>query len=468
MRIAALALGVSLLLVSAGQAQDVAANPVIPTSTVAPLAEGEAKVLQAVIMEVTGKVRWRAGDDAPWKSAQVNDVLDVGAEIRTAIRSSAGLRVGMNATLLVESGTTLIVPEIVQEGSTLRTRAMVKSGRVNFKVDQVGLTNDFQVVTPSMALAVRGTGFGVDYGGLTGTQITGLPDNTMDAMVIRYFLLNLQVVMGNGKSADGTPDPATGAWLETVGVPVLLGEVASAEEFQQLLENGFAIAGGVFEQKDVQYAAEGLDNTTESAGGEGEPEPPVTEEPPPATCPDQCKKKCCCCKGKGGDGYCYDDYGCCEDDGGGQGEEMGDGCECCCEHADDGCVLAGEGDSEDGDGGGGAMIGEFTEQVEEFAARIRQDFRGAPVEQTNVSGPDLSWNMVDYDPSSDVPVARSAPEVVARAGAAHPSRPLHSIKTAGRTSRPKVDPVRSVHGADAPATDHGSAGRSGSVARTRR
>jgi hypothetical protein len=83
------------------------------------------------------------------------------------------LRIGKNATILVDAGTTFQLPNMVQDGQTLRTLASVKSGRVDFKVDHVGFTNDFQVVTPQTTLAVRGTGLFVGYSPSKGVEIGG-------------------------------------------------------------------------------------------------------------------------------------------------------------------------------------------------------------------------------------------------------------------------------------------------------
>jgi hypothetical protein len=109
--IAALAFLLGSLCISpAALAQDAA--PAESKSTDAPL--------QAIFMEVQGKVRWRAGEQAPWKEAAVNDLVDAGAEIRTGLKSRAALRVGKNATVLVDAGTSFQLPQIVQDGETLR------------------------------------------------------------------------------------------------------------------------------------------------------------------------------------------------------------------------------------------------------------------------------------------------------------------------------------------------------------
>ncbi len=69
--------------------------------TVKPLPEGQTKVLTARVIDVKGTAQWRPSDKAPWKNAKVNDLLDPGARMRTGLRSSITLRVGMNATIMV-------------------------------------------------------------------------------------------------------------------------------------------------------------------------------------------------------------------------------------------------------------------------------------------------------------------------------------------------------------------------------
>ncbi|MFM7809459.1 MAG: FecR domain-containing protein, partial [Planctomycetota bacterium] len=161
-KIAATSIASALLSLAAPSAsgQDAAPSPDKPvTGADATGAAAAAKSLQAIIMDVQGKARWRPGPDAEWRDAKVNDLIDPGTEVRTGLRSRVTMRVGRNATVLVDSGTSFELPEVVMDGQTLRTTATVKSGRVDFKVDKVGFANDFKVVTPQTTLAVRGTGF---------------------------------------------------------------------------------------------------------------------------------------------------------------------------------------------------------------------------------------------------------------------------------------------------------------------
>lgn len=228
--IAALAFLLGSLCISpAALAQDAA--PAESKSTDAPL--------QAIFMEVQGKVRWRAGEQAPWKEAAVNDLVDAGAEIRTGLKSRAALRVGKNATVLVDAGTSFQLPQIVQDGETLRTLATVKTGRVDFKVDKVGFSNDFKVITPQTTLSVRGTGFGVNSGPLNGVEVTGVRTNTINAIEIRYVASNLAYFMsGESKTSSGQKDPVQNAWISTVGPPPVVGTIVGSEQLAQAASQG--------------------------------------------------------------------------------------------------------------------------------------------------------------------------------------------------------------------------------------
>lgn len=213
----------SAMLVGAALAQDAApTEPVEVAPVEAAPAEpaSQTKALQALIMEIEGSVTTRANEDSPWQPAKVDDLLNPGAELRTGFRSRAALRVGKNATLLVDMGTTLVIPEIVEEGQILRTRVAVKQGRADFKVDKVGLDNDFQVQMGSTTMAVKGTGGTVSFGGFSGSQFSGANFNEIGAIEVRYFA-NLQrvAISGAGRSSESNPNPVLAALASTVGPP---------------------------------------------------------------------------------------------------------------------------------------------------------------------------------------------------------------------------------------------------------
>ena len=246
-----------------------------PVASVASSESSEVK-LQAIFMDVQGKVRWRINEDSPWIEAKVNDLLEVGAEIRTGLKSRAGLRVGQNATILVDAGTTFQLPVILQigeqfqEGSVLRTVATVKSGRADFKVDHVGFANDFKVVTPQTTLSVRGTGFNLDSGQLMGMALSGASTNTINAIEVTYVAANMSYfVSGQGKTSSepGKQDPVQNAWVSTIGPPPIAGTMVSQSDVQQQVAQGIAGANPSSNIQQIQQtqAGEANENAIDTA-----------------------------------------------------------------------------------------------------------------------------------------------------------------------------------------------------------
>ena len=172
--------------------------------------------LSAKVIDLGGKVQWRPTADAAWQPANLNDVIPSGSEVRTGLRSHAALRIGPNATALIDAGTVFQLPSAVRDGDVLRTTVAVKSGRADFKVDKVGLTNDFKVVTPSTTLAVRGTSFAIATGALKQVEVVGARTNTMRAIELKYALSNTTVALsGSATSSSTVQQPAHSAVVAT-------------------------------------------------------------------------------------------------------------------------------------------------------------------------------------------------------------------------------------------------------------
>lgn len=199
----------------------------------------ESRNLQAIFLDVEGKVRWRSGASADWTDAKVNDLLSQGAEIRTGLRSRATLRVGRNASILIDAGTSFELPQLEQEGQTLRTLASVKTGRVDFKVDKVGYSNDFKVATPQTTLSVRGTGFAVNSGPLAGVEVVGARTNMINAIELKYVTSNLKYFMsGASTSSSSNKDPVKNAWMSSLGPPQVAGTIADHSQLEQAAAQG--------------------------------------------------------------------------------------------------------------------------------------------------------------------------------------------------------------------------------------
>ena len=231
---------------SAALAQDAAVAPVpAGTTAVADPAATEAPAgdpLRAVFIDVAGKVQWRANETSPWQDAKVNDVVAAGVEVRTGLRSHAAMRVGRNATALIDAGTLFQLPTIVQDGDTLRTAAAVKHGRADFKVDKVGLSNDFKVVTPSTTLAVRGTEFAVATGPLKQVEVVGARRNAINAIELKWTLNNTTVQMSrDAASSSSLQNPAHSAVVAASAPATGTGlPVTTQSEAVQTAANGAA------------------------------------------------------------------------------------------------------------------------------------------------------------------------------------------------------------------------------------
>lgn len=245
--------------------------------SVEPLPEGQTRILTARVIDVKGLVKWRPSDKAPWNPARVNDLLDPGTVIRTASRSSITLRVGMNATMMISRPGRVHLPLILQDGDILVTRVAIGQGRCDFKVDQVGLTNDFEVITPTTVLAVRGTGFAVTWGALEGVEIDALSANVIHAIEVRYLLSNLSYYLsGGGATRENQPDPVEVALGKTVSRPIPGG--LTEGEFLAELQS----------ERRVDYSRIGLAATLAFVSGfelppilPDPPIPPIPPMPPP-------------------------------------------------------------------------------------------------------------------------------------------------------------------------------------------
>lgn len=230
-----------------------------------PLPEGEQKLLCACVIAVKGSAQWNANTEgSSWVDAKVHHMLKPGAKIRTGLDSSLMLRVGQNATVLVDQMANLELPEIVQDGDTLRTTVGLKFGRADFKVDQVGLINDVSVVTPSATLAVQGTGYAVKYGGFDGTEITAARLNEMHAIEVRYFTnLFTYYLSGGAISSDRNRDPVIAELFDTIGPSPLISAIIEADATPEMLANTLTISP-IREGRRVDTSMSGIRNTLAS------------------------------------------------------------------------------------------------------------------------------------------------------------------------------------------------------------
>ncbi|MBM4111212.1 MAG: FecR domain-containing protein [Phycisphaerae bacterium] len=214
--------------------------------------------VHALFIDVKGKVKWRANAQAAWQDAKVDDRLPVGGEVRTGLNGSrTTLRIGLNATVLIDSGSAFSIPMSVKDGDQLRTLAGLKSGRADFKIENTGLGADFKVATPSSVLAVRGTGFSVSYSTLKGAEIAGARTNAMRAIELRYALSNMPYFLsGQARSSLAVQNPVKHALLTAIGPPPLGGGQSEAEREQTLTQQQTGSSGSSPDSLQAQQTAQ--------------------------------------------------------------------------------------------------------------------------------------------------------------------------------------------------------------------
>jgi len=210
-----------LLLALAAPAQE--KKPVI-----SPLPAGQTKIFEAVVIGVEGTAQARTKPDQPWKQLVINDKLAPGVVVRTGRASNVTMRVGPNATMLIDHQTRIAIPEVVQDGDKLKTRVTMAFGAADVRVDRIGLTNDFEVATPTATLAVRGTTWRVSWDAVNGAKMVGVPGNKLRAIEIAY-LDGTQAFLSH---ADGSSTlykmPAIESYYQTYVLP-LQGAVSEEE-----------------------------------------------------------------------------------------------------------------------------------------------------------------------------------------------------------------------------------------------
>ena len=104
---------------------------------VLPLAPGETKILEAVVMATSGLVRWQADDKGPWKNAEVDDILKPGTTIRTGRKSKVFLRVTAAVLVLLVAGP-FIQTGSVPAGILFNVAHVVTAGAVLLGVFKLG------------------------------------------------------------------------------------------------------------------------------------------------------------------------------------------------------------------------------------------------------------------------------------------------------------------------------------------
>ena len=266
-----------------------------PDATLKPLKPGEVRILKAIVLDVKGVAQARRpvkatkeGEKAPrpkWEKLKINAVLAPGVVVRTGRKSQVTLRIGANATMLIDRQTRVRIPEIVQKGKVLRTRVSMAFGKADVKVDRIGLDNDFEIATPTATLAVRGTVFRIWWDVVHGFRALGVRGNKIRAIEVRY----VNAVTAHLSKADGTSEdyalPALDAFESTYLAP--LHGALSKGEYGDLVQGT--------DQQENPSNSTGLATSNKSRGTivkpNGQPLPPPGGGPTTSQPPGQQKQK---------------------------------------------------------------------------------------------------------------------------------------------------------------------------------
>ncbi len=126
-----------------------------------PAADPAGKSVEAVVLEVQGKVRQApvgiANDAAGWKDVAVNDRLSSGTQIKTSFRSFVTLKFGDDTVVQIKKATLASIDSFVQSDATQDIKLGLAYGTVRGGSSEGRLRTDLEVESTVATLAKRGT-----------------------------------------------------------------------------------------------------------------------------------------------------------------------------------------------------------------------------------------------------------------------------------------------------------------------
>lgn len=113
--------------------------------------------LEVRIKSIKGDVEVKLQGD-PWQTAASGMVLKEGAQLSTGFDAEAELILADNSIVKVSQLTQMKIDEFFREKAKVKTGIDLKIGKISAKVQRVGEElSDFNVVTPTSVVSVRGT-----------------------------------------------------------------------------------------------------------------------------------------------------------------------------------------------------------------------------------------------------------------------------------------------------------------------
>lgn len=164
---------------------------------------------QAQVTEVSGKVEWLKSGTQDWQAVSLNQQLSGGDKIRTAEASSAVLTLDEGSKIDLFAGSEFGVQALIKDSKTeqLQTALAIMKGKMKAQVTPLKNGSSFEVETPVMVAAVRGTTFTITINPDGSVSVEGA-DGTVE--LIRKGQNKFKVKLGKNKELRVEVDLKTG------------------------------------------------------------------------------------------------------------------------------------------------------------------------------------------------------------------------------------------------------------------
>ncbi len=164
---------------------------------------------QAQVTSMNGKVEWLKAGSSDWQAVSPNQQLGGGDKMRTGEASTATLTLDEGSHIDLSANTEFAVQILAKDSKTeqLQSILAIMKGKMKAQVTPLKNGSSFEVETPVMVAAVRGTLF----------TITVNPDGSVDVVtddgdveLIRKGQNKFIIKLGKGKEVRVEVDPKNG------------------------------------------------------------------------------------------------------------------------------------------------------------------------------------------------------------------------------------------------------------------
>ena len=235
-----------------------------------------ASARQASLTSMSGQVEWLKAGTSAWKAAQVNQKLENGDKIRTDEGAQATLVLDDGSTLQLSPGSEFAIQGLTKDAATdrLETTLAILKGRVKAEVTPLQEGSKFEIETPVLVAAVRGTTYSV---GVNPDGSISVTDEDGNVVASGSGEPAFKVSLDNGDDMLVTKNPAKGeVRVRSVGGTfTVVGPDGSEKELNPGDEIVFSAGGATFIPT--------VDETTNAPGTDPTFEPPAGTDPPATT-----------------------------------------------------------------------------------------------------------------------------------------------------------------------------------------